>query len=88
MKVKKQKMSFEEAEEKRITDWPIWTKEISNFPWHYEQKEECYFLEGKVRVKTEVESIELESGDFVVFPQGLSCSWDVIEPVRKHYRFC
>jgi hypothetical protein len=26
-------------------------------------------------------------GDFVTFPKGLSCIWDIKEPVKKHYNF-
>ncbi|WP_414153587.1 cupin domain-containing protein [Prochlorococcus sp. MIT 1341] len=25
--------------------------------------------------------------DFVVFPEGMSCTWKVQKVVRKHYRF-
>lgn len=28
-----------------VTTWPIWTKEVSVFPWTYESEETCYFLE-------------------------------------------
>lgn len=27
-----------------VTSWPIWTKEISTFPWIYDSEEACYFL--------------------------------------------
>ena len=33
-----------------IFNWPIWTKEISEFPWTYSSDETCYFLEGDVVV--------------------------------------
>ena len=36
-----------------VYDWPIWTKEVSRFPWTYEAKEICYFLEGEVIVTPE-----------------------------------
>lgn len=26
-------------------------------------------------------------GDFVTFPAGLSCTWDVTEAVQKHFMF-
>ena len=25
-------------------------------------------------------------GDLVTFPDGMSCRWHIIRPVRKHYR--
>jgi hypothetical protein len=31
--------------------------------------------------------IQPAAEDLVVFEQGLSCTWDVHTPVRKHYRF-
>lgn len=36
-----------------VTSWPIWTKEISTFPWIYDSEETCYFLEGEVVVTPE-----------------------------------
>ena len=30
---------------------------------------------------------EFRRGDLVVFPNGLSCTWEVLEPVEKHYTF-
>jgi len=31
--------------------------------------------------------VQSGKGDFVTFPEGLSCVWDIKEPVRKHYNF-
>jgi uncharacterized cupin superfamily protein len=31
--------------------------------------------------------VEIAAGDLVVFPAGMSCCWEVLKPVRKHYRF-
>jgi len=70
-----------------ITSWPIWEKEVSRFDWSYDQTEECYILEGKVTVEFEGGRVEFGKGDFVTFPKGLSCVWDIKEPVRKHYNF-
>ena len=36
-----------------VYDWPIWTKEISEFPWEYDLQEMCYLLEGEVIVTPE-----------------------------------
>jgi uncharacterized cupin superfamily protein len=67
--------------------WPIWTKEISRFDWYYDTREMCLILEGKIIVHTDSGIIEINKDDFVTFPQGLACFWEVIEPVRKHYHF-
>jgi uncharacterized cupin superfamily protein len=71
-----------------VDHWPVWKKEISTFPWTYEQTETCYFLRGKVIVTPqEGEPLEFGRGDLVTFPAGLSCTWDILEPVEKHYTF-
>jgi uncharacterized cupin superfamily protein len=72
-----------------IKNWPIWTKEISAFPWHYDETEVCYFLEGEVLLTQDDggPSVTLQPGDYVVLPKGLSCRWDIKKPVRKHYNF-
>lgn len=68
--------------------WPIWTKEASEFPWEYDEKETCLILEGRVTVTNERgERFSFGAGDWVVFPQGMRCTWKVEAPVRKHYRF-
>ena len=78
----------EELEKKGVSSWPIWEKEISRFDWHYDSTEECYLLEGRVVVETENgETMTFGKGDLVTFPKGLSCVWDIKEPVRKHYNF-
>ncbi|MGD8743465.1 MAG: cupin domain-containing protein, partial [Granulosicoccaceae bacterium] len=71
-----------------VYDWPIWSKEVSTFPWQYDTKETCYFLEGEVIVTPEGgEPVRMGSGDLVIFPAGMSCSWQILEPVEKHYDF-
>lgn len=71
-----------------ITSWPIWEKEESEFPWHYDEEETCYLLEGDV-VVTPLggKPVHFGKGDLVTFPSGMSCKWKVNKAVRKHYRF-
>lgn len=87
MKIKIEKLTDEEIQNRGIRNWSVWTKEVSSFDWFYDSQEMCLFLEGKVKVKTDFEEVEIGIGDFVTFPQGLKCVWNVIEPVRKHYHF-
>ncbi|MFA7711695.1 MAG: cupin domain-containing protein, partial [Candidatus Neomarinimicrobiota bacterium] len=48
----------------------------------------CYFLEGEVEVVPESgQPVKIKKGDLVTFPQGLTCTWKISKPVRKHYRF-
>jgi len=87
MKIFKQKLDSEKLKSLKIDKWPIWTCDIKKFDWHYDDFESCYFIEGKVKVKTDFEEIEINKGDLVVFPKGLDCVWNVIEPVKKYYSF-
>jgi len=71
-----------------VTNWPIWTKEISTFSWTYDEAETCFILEGDIVVTPEGgEPVKMGVGDLVSFPAGMSCEWDIKQPVRKHYRF-
>ena len=80
-------LSNDEIEIMGIINWPIWTSEVSEFPWKYDVEESCLILEGEVYVTAGSESVEIKSGDFVIFPKGLSCVWKVTKPIRKHYKF-
>jgi uncharacterized cupin superfamily protein len=71
-----------------VRGWDIWEKEVSEFPWHYDEQEICFFLEGDVQVTPEGgDPVRFGKGDLVTFPVGMSCKWKVLQPVRKHYRF-
>ncbi|MBN2030262.1 cupin domain-containing protein [bacterium] len=71
-----------------VESWPVWTKETSTFPWSYDVQETCYFLEGEVSVTPDGEKpVEMGEGDLVIFPSGLSCTWEIRKDVRKHYKF-
>jgi len=88
MKIQVEKPTENHLKSKDVSSWPIWEKEVSRFDWHYDSMEACYLLEGEVVVETEDgESVEFGKGDFVTFPKGLSCVWDIKQPVEKHYNF-
>lgn len=71
-----------------VFGWPIWEKEISEFPWSYDAAETCYFLAGDVIVTPQGgEPVRMGQGDLVTFPQGMSCTWQILSPVKKHYSF-
>jgi len=87
MSVKIEKLSDDQINQMGIKKWPVWTKEVSKFDWYYDSKEQCLILTGKIIVETDEGNVEINAGDFVTFPKGLKCVWNVIEPVRKHYNF-
>lgn len=88
MEIRVQELNQEQLKKMGVFNWPIWEKGISCFDWHYDDIEECYLLQGRVIVTLKGgESVSFSKGDFVTFPKGLSCTWDIKEPVKKHYTF-
>jgi len=87
MKIDVKQPQEDELEKKGVRDWPIWEKEVSRFDWHYDSDETCYLLEGQVAVTTpDGQSVRFGAGDMVHFPAGLSCTWDISIPVKKHFK--
>lgn len=76
-----------QKENQEAQAWPIWEKEESTFPWEYDEQETCLILKGKAAVKCAEGTVEFGAGDYVVFPQGLKCTWIVKEKIKKHYKF-
>ncbi len=70
-----------------VSHWPTWSKEASVFPWTYDEPEVAYVLDGEVVVTPDNgEAVSFGKGDLVTFPGGLSCTWDILKPLRKHYQ--
>ena len=88
MVIKVEKLSQEELKRRGVFGWPVWTKEVARFPWSYDSIEECYLLEGDVTAETkDGKGVNFSKGDFVTFPKGLACSWNIKALVKKHYNF-
>lgn len=86
MRIKVEKPSADVVAD--MKNCPIWTKETSAFDWEYDATETCYVLEGEVKVVTpDGGAVQFGAGDLVTFPRGLKCRWEVLAPIRKHYRF-
>jgi len=80
--------SEDRLNEMGVRSWPIWTKEESEFPWSYDDPETCLILEGNVIVTPDGgDPVEINEGDLVVFPKGMSCTWKIRKAIRKHYKF-
>jgi hypothetical protein len=74
-------------EKKKAETWPIWEKKVSEFPWEYDVQEICLILEGDVMVTNEAgEEYHFGEGDYVIFPEGMKCTWKINQDVRKHYK--
>lgn len=70
-----------------VSGWPTWSKEVSVFPWTFDETEVAFVLEGEVVITPDGgEPVQFGKGDLVTFPEGLSCTWDVRKPLRKHYQ--
>ena len=77
----------EELKDIGIDKWSPWSCEPSVFDWTYNANETAYLFKGKVKVITPKEEVEIKAGDLVFFPNGLSCTWEVLERVEKVYKF-
>lgn len=75
------------AQPENKAPWAIWERGPSAFDWHYDHTEKCYLYEGDVKVITPHGEVTIKAGDFVTFPAGLKCRWEVHEKVRKVYKF-
>ena len=89
MKMKKKTPSEDDLDKFKVKSWGIWSKEVSEFDWSYDDTETCYVLDGEVEVTDSEtgEKIDFKTGDFVQFEKGLKCVWNVKKPIRKHYSF-
>jgi len=75
-----------ELEDMGVFDWPTWEKGESRFPWTYDEREVCYLVQGRVTVEPEDgEAVTFGAGDLVTLPQGMNCTWDIHEAVKKHF---
>lgn len=86
MQIDVHKATQEELESSRA--WPMWAKSISQFPWHYDEREVCVILEGSATVTPRGgDAVTCEAGDVVEFPAGMDCVWHITQDLKKRYRF-
>ncbi len=70
-----------------ISKWPTWRKEVSVFPWTFHEQEIAYILEGECVITPDGGSpVKFGKGDLVTFPGGIKASWEVKQPLHKHYQ--
>lgn len=69
-----------------VAKWPTWSKENSVFPWFFHEQEIAWILEGECVITPEGGApVIFGKGDLVTFPAGMKCSWEVRQPLHKHY---
>ena len=76
-----------DQEDRDCKAWPTWKCQARTFDWVYNEKETCLLIQGKVTVTDGTDSVSFGPGDLVIFPEDLECTWQVHEPVTKHYNF-
>ena len=70
-----------------VSKWATWQKEVSVFPWTFPEQEIAYILEGEcVITPTGGKAVKFGKGDLVTFPTGMTASWEVKQPLHKHYK--
>ena len=70
-----------------VSKWPTWSKEVSVFPWVFPEQEIASILEGECVITPEGgQPVTFGKGDLVTFPAGLKASWEVKQPLHKHYK--
>ena len=70
-----------------VPTWPTWKKEVSTFDWRFPEQEIAYILEGScIITPTGGLPVSFGKGDLVTFPADLKASWQVLEPLHKHYQ--
>ena len=70
-----------------VSKWPTWQKEVSTFPWVFHEQEIAYILEGQCEVTTCCgNKYSFGKGDLVTFPAGTKVTWEVKQPLHKHYQ--
>ena len=86
-RIKIEKPDQQKLDSLGVDRWSSWECDASTFDWEYDSDEVCYILEGKVKVKTPEEEVEVNKDDLVTFPKGLKCTWNVLDKIRKVYTF-
>jgi len=87
MRIEIEQPDREELAEAGVFSWPVWEHDEDKFDWFYDKTEHCYVVEGSATIVTEFESLTINPGDYVIFPAGLECVWDIHSKISKHYMF-
>ena len=70
-----------------VSKWPTWKKEVSIFTLSFPEQEIAYILEGEcVATSCCGTVVSFGKGDLVTFPAGMKITWEVKQPLYKHYQ--
>jgi uncharacterized cupin superfamily protein len=71
-----------------VDHWPQWEKGVADSAWTHDVNETSNFPDGHVVVTpADGEPVGIVTGNLLTFPAGLTCTWKVLSPFRKRYRF-
>lgn len=87
MRINVEQPDSEELVEMGVEQWPILEHDEEKFEWFYDKTEYCYIISGEATIVSEFDNLTIKAGDFVTFPAGLECVWDVQSAIRKRYTF-
>jgi uncharacterized cupin superfamily protein len=87
MRIEIEQPDHDELEEAGVFDWPVWEHDEDKFDWYFDKTEHCYIIEGVADIVSEFDTITVKPGDYLIFPAGLECVWDIRSKIRKHYSF-
>ncbi len=71
---------------KETDQWSVWECEPSVFDWEYNSQELAFVYQGEAKVTAGLKEYDIKAGDFVTFPKGLRCQWNVLEKIIKVYQ--
>lgn len=78
---------FRNKYKKDYSSWNIWECKPSQFDWEYIDEERCYIIEGEAIITESGNTVKIQKGDYVVFPKGLKCKWNIVKSITKFYCF-
>lgn len=87
MKIEIDRLDLEELEELQINSWATGEYDEEKLEVFYNKTEMCYIVSGEATIVTEFESVIVKTGDFITFPAGLECIWDVDTKIHRRYIF-
>jgi len=85
MKIVVDRPDNDELKEMGVENWPVLEHGEEKFEWFYDKTERCYIVSGEATIVSEFETLTIKPGDFITFPAGLECIWDVDYAILKHY---